>query len=199
IGEACTAANRFIVHESIAGEFARRLAAEFPRLEGGDPLAEGTDVGPLISADAREQVHSLVSSAITAGAQLLTGGEVPDGPGHHYPPTVLAGVGHDAAILGEEIFGPVAVVTSFRDEAEALRIANATRMGLAAYAYTRDPDRIQRLGALLETGMIGINTGVLSNAAAPFGGVKQSGIGREGSRYGLDEYLEVKYLCFGEG
>ncbi|MCC2594413.1 NAD-dependent succinate-semialdehyde dehydrogenase [Tessaracoccus sp. OS52] len=195
IGEACTAANRFLVHESVAEEFARRLSEVFAGLEVGDGLAEGTDVGPLISAEARDGVHALVTGAVEAGAELLTGGEIPEGPGYCYPPTVLTGVAADAEVMMNEIFGPVAPITTFRDEDEALRIANSTRMGLSSYVFTRDVDRIQRMGALLEVGMIGVNTGVLSNAAAPFGGVKQSGLGREGSFEGIEEYLETVYLA----
>ncbi|MGV8845066.1 NAD-dependent succinate-semialdehyde dehydrogenase [Tessaracoccus sp.] len=198
IGQACTAANRFIVHESLAAEFADRLVERFADEVVGDGLRESTTLGPLASAQARKDVHALVTGALQAGATLRCGGEVPEGPGNFYPPTVLTGVAHDAEVLANEIFGPVAAITTFVHESEALRIANSASVGLAGYVFTRDVGRIQRMGALLETGMIGVNTGVLSNAAAPFGGVKQSGLGREGGFVGIDEYLETIYLALPE-
>ncbi|SNV17854.1 Succinate-semialdehyde dehydrogenase [NADP(+)] GabD [Dermatophilus congolensis] len=198
MGEACTAANRFIVHESVADEFASRLAEAFSQLRVGDGLADGTDVGPLVSEGARAGVASLVEGAVSDGASVLTGGKQVEGAGWFYAPTVLSGVGKDAAILSEEIFGPVAPVVSFSDEAEALEIANRSEVGLAGYVFTRDMDRVLRMGDLLEVGMIGVNRGVLSDAAAPFGGVKQAGLGREGGGEGIEEYLETIYLSLND-
>lgn len=195
IGQACTAANRFIVHESLAEEFAARLVDRFSDEVVGDGLDSATTLGPLIDAKARENIHALVTGAVEAGATLLLGGKTPDGPGNFYPATVLSGVAADAEIMTTEIFGPVAAITTFHDEAEALRIANSTPVGLAGYVFTRDVSRIQRMGAHLQTGLIGINTGVMSNAAAPFGGVKEAGLGREGGAEGIDEYLETIYLA----
>ena len=193
-GEACTAANRFIVHADVAEEFGRRLADAFAALTVGDGLADGTDIGPLITAEARDGVHALVRDAAGAGARILTGGELPDGPGFFYPPTVVAGVPATGSLLAEEIFGPVAPITPFSTDDEAIALANATWFGLAAYAFTRDLERALRLADRLESGMIAINAGLLSNAAAPFGGVKQSGLGREGAEEGLAEYLETVYV-----
>lgn len=194
-GEACTAANRFIVHEDVAEEFTTKLARRFSSLTLGHGLAEGTDVGPLITDKARADIHGLVTDAVADGAGLATGGAVPEGAGFFYPPTVLANVPREARILGQEIFGPVAPVTTFATEEEALAIANDSEVGLAGYVYTRDMDRVLRMGDLLETGMIAINQGLLSNAAAPFGGVKQSGLGREGGFEGIEEFLETIYLA----
>ncbi|MGO4957668.1 NAD-dependent succinate-semialdehyde dehydrogenase [Luteococcus sp. Sow4_B9] len=195
IGEACTAANRFFVHESIADEFSRRLAEDFAGLNVGDGLAEGTEVGPMISEDALAGLDELVQEAVSAGARVLTGAERIDGPGHFYRPTVLTGVASDAPILAEELFGPVAVLTTFATEQEALELANATAMGLAGYVFTQDMARVLRLVEQLEVGMIGVNQGVLSSAAAPFGGIKHSGLGREGGREGIEEYLETIYVA----
>ncbi|GAA1391758.1 NAD-dependent succinate-semialdehyde dehydrogenase [Luteococcus peritonei] len=195
MGEACTAANRMFVHADVAEEFGRRLAEKFGSLTVGDGLAEGTDIGPLVSEQAREGVAQLVSDAVAEGARVLTGGEKVDGEGWFYQPTVLADVKANSALLDEEIFGPVAPITTFTSEQEAIERANACSVGLAGYVFTRDMDRILRVGEQLEVGMIGVNQGLLSNAAAPFGGVKQSGLGREGSHEGLEEYLETVYLA----
>ncbi len=197
IGEACTAANRFHVHESLAGEFARRRAERMRALQIGRGSADDVQVGPLIDEDQREKVRELVEDAIDGGAHCLTGGPdaVPDGPGHFFPPTVLADVPDDARLLREEIFGPVAPVATFADEDEAIAAANRTEYGLVAYVYTRDLDRALRVIERLETGMVGLNQGMVSNAAAPFGGVKQSGFGREGGAEGIDEYLSTKYAA----
>ena len=194
IGEACTAANRFLVHESVAGEFSRRLAARMGDLVVGDGLRDGVQVGPLISRKARAGVDELVQDALAGGARALTGGSVPDGPGNFYPPTVLVDVPATSRIGAEEIFGPVAPVSSFRTEAEAVARANDTDYGLAAYVFTRDNSRVIRVSEALEFGMVGINTGIVSNPAAPFGGVKHSGFGREGGFEGIEEYLETKYV-----
>jgi succinate-semialdehyde dehydrogenase / glutarate-semialdehyde dehydrogenase len=194
IGEACTAANRFLVHESVADVFGERLAGRMGALRVGRGTEEGVQVGPLITRTARETVDSLVTDATDRGARVLTGGSGLAGPGWFYRPTVLAGVPDDARLLEEEIFGPVAPITTFGTDDEALAAANATEFGLVAYAYTRDLARAVHVAETLETGMVGINTGIVSNPAAPFGGVKASGFGREGGREGIEEYLEVKYV-----
>jgi succinate-semialdehyde dehydrogenase/glutarate-semialdehyde dehydrogenase len=194
-GEACTAANRFFVESSVAGEFSRRLAERMSGLVVGPGTDEKTQVGPLVNEDTVAKVDGLVKSALDAGASALTGGSRPSGPGFYYPPTVLTGVGPDAAILREEIFGPVAPIVTFDSEEEAVRLANDTEYGLVAYVYTKDLARGLRVSEAIEAGMVGINRGLVSDPAAPFGGVKQSGIGREGGHDGLLEYLESKYIA----
>jgi len=195
MGEACTAANRFLVHSSVAEEFAEKLAARMGALTVGRGQDDGVDVGPLIEEKAVETVSQLVTDAVHDGARLLTGGTVPDGPGFFYPPTVLLGVPADSAINAEEIFGPVAPITTFETEDEAVARANDTEYGLASYVYTRDLSRTIRMAERLEYGMVGINTGLISNPAAPFGGVKASGFGREGGFEGIEEYLETTYVA----
>ena len=195
VGEACTAANRFHVHESVASEFARRLAERMRSLKVGRGTEPDVDVGPLIDARQRGIVAELVGDALAAGATLLCGGEPVPGPGYFYAPTVLADVPTQARVLREEIFGPVAPIASFSTEAEAIKAANATEYGLVAYLYTRDLSRTFRVSEAIEAGMIGVNQGIVSNPAAPFGGVKQSGFGREGGFEGIDEYLETKYVA----
>jgi succinate-semialdehyde dehydrogenase / glutarate-semialdehyde dehydrogenase len=197
VGEACTAANRFHVHESIAAEFASRLSERMGKLKLGRGTEEGVDVGPLIDEAQREKVTELVEDAVGRGASVLLGGARADGRGYFFEPTVLADVPAEARLLGEEIFGPVAPVATFRSEEEALSAANRTEYGLVAYVYTRDLARAFRVCEGIETGMIGLNQGVVSNAAAPFGGVKQSGFGREGGFEGIGEYLETKYVAMG--
>ncbi|MDQ2836066.1 MAG: NAD-dependent succinate-semialdehyde dehydrogenase [Actinomycetota bacterium] len=194
-GQACTAANRFYVERPIATAFAGRLAIEFGRLRVGPGPAPATEVGPLINDAARTKVDALVREAVLGGARVLTGGAIPDGPGSFYPPTVLTDVANGAAILAEEIFGPVAPVVAFDTEAEAIRLANDTEYGLVSYVYTGDLARGLRVGEALDSGMIGLNRGVVSEPAAPFGGTKQSGIGREGGAAGLLEFTEMKYLA----
>ncbi|MFI6284227.1 NAD-dependent succinate-semialdehyde dehydrogenase [Streptomyces sp. NPDC051018] len=196
-GEACTAANRFYVHESVAEEFASRLAEAMGALRMGPGLDEGTEVGPLVNAAARAKVDELVRDAVDRGARVRTGGRIPDRAGHYYPPTVLDRVAPDSALLSEEIFGPVAPVVGFRDESEAVRLANATEYGLVSYLYTRDLRRGLALAGELESGMVGLNRGLVSDPAAPFGGVKQSGLGREGGHEGVLEYTETKYIATG--
>ena len=196
MGEACTAANRFYVHESVAEEFTTKLAALFGSLTVAPGYSHGAQVGPIITELARADIDALVQGAVADGARIATGGSVPDGPGFFYPPTVLADVPQHARILGEEIFGPVAPVTTFATEEEALELANDAEVGLASYVYTRDMDRVLRISELLEAGMIGVNQGLLSNAAAPFGGIKQSGLGREGGIEGIEEFLETVYVSF---
>jgi succinate-semialdehyde dehydrogenase/glutarate-semialdehyde dehydrogenase len=195
VGEACTAANRFHVHESLAEEFSRRLAERMGALRVGRGTEADTDVGPLIDDRQRAIVAELVGDAAERGARVLTGGHALDGPGYFYAPTVLAGVPAEARVLSEEIFGPVAPVAAFATEDEAVSAANRTSYGLVAYLYTRDLARALRVAERLETGMVGLNQGIVSNPAAPFGGVKQSGFGREGGFEGIDEYLETKYVA----
>ena len=192
IGEACTAANRFLVHRSLAEAFADRLASRMRSLSVGHGLS-GAQVGPLIDSKARDRVVKLVDDTVAAGARILVGGEVVEGPGFFYKPTVLADVAAGSPILKTEIFGPVAPVQIFDTEDEAIALANASDVGLAAYAYTRDLSRGLRLMDRLNVGMVGLNRGLVSNPAAPFGGVKASGLGREGGREGIDEYLTLKY------
>jgi succinate-semialdehyde dehydrogenase/glutarate-semialdehyde dehydrogenase len=195
IGEACTAANRFHVAEGIAEEFTRRLAERMSALRVGRGSDPQTQVGPLIDEPGRRKVVELVDDAVRRGARVVVGGAPVDGPGHFYAPTVLSGVPRDARLLREEIFGPVAPITSFRTEEEAIALANDTEFGLVAFAFTRDLSRALRVVESLQTGMVGLNQGMVSNAAAPFGGVKQSGFGREGGHEGIREYLEVKYVA----
>jgi succinate-semialdehyde dehydrogenase / glutarate-semialdehyde dehydrogenase len=195
VGEACTAANRFHVHESIAQEFARRMAKRMEGLKVGRGTEPGVDIGPLIDDRQRGIVEELVGDALAKGANLLTGGERVGGQGYFFAPTVLSGVPSHARLLREEIFGPVAPIATFSTEEQAVSAANATEYGLVAYLYTRDLARTFRVSEAIEAGMIGVNQGIVSNPAAPFGGVKQSGFGREGGFEGIDEYLETKYLA----
>jgi succinate-semialdehyde dehydrogenase/glutarate-semialdehyde dehydrogenase len=194
MGEACTAANRFYVQAPIADEFAARLAARMAALKMGNGLDEGVAVGPLISAEARDKVHELVLDACGRGARILTGGAPADGPGFFYPPTVLNAVAANCALVREEIFGPVAAIQSFHSEDQVLQQANASEHGLASYVYTADLSRGLRVAERLESGMVGLNRGFVSDPAAPFGGVKQSGLGREGGHEGLLEYLDTQYV-----
>jgi succinate-semialdehyde dehydrogenase/glutarate-semialdehyde dehydrogenase len=195
IGEACTAANRFLVQESVAGPFADALARRMGALTVGRGTEPGVEVGPLIDGKAREKVAELVDEAVTGGASVLVGGHARSGAGYFYDPTVLVDVPASARIGREEIFGPVAAIRTFATEDEAVTAANDTEFGLVSYLYTRDLARAVRVSERLETGMIGLNQGMVSNPAAPFGGVKQSGLGREGGRVGIDEYLETKYVA----
>jgi succinate-semialdehyde dehydrogenase / glutarate-semialdehyde dehydrogenase len=193
-GEACTAANRFYVHDKVADEFTAKFAARLEKLSVGPGLEEGTDLGPLVNEDTRSKVATLVAEAADQGGQVVTGGRAPDRRGYYYLPTVM-GVPPGSAILGTEIFGPVAPVVRFTDEADAIRWANDTEYGLVSYLYTADLRRALRVSEALETGMVGVNRGIVSDPAAPFGGVKQSGLGREGGHDGLLEFMESKYIA----
>jgi succinate-semialdehyde dehydrogenase / glutarate-semialdehyde dehydrogenase len=195
IGEACTAANRFHVAEPVASEFAERLGSAMGELKVGRGTEDDVKVGPLIDQPSREKVDELVQDALDKGAKAVVGGEALDGRGYFYKPTVLGDVGPDVRMLKEEIFGPVAPVASFDSEEDAIAAANDTEYGLVAYVYTRDLKRAIRVIEGLETGMVGLNQGMVSNAGAPFGGVKQSGTGREGGFEGIEEFLEVKYVA----
>jgi succinate-semialdehyde dehydrogenase/glutarate-semialdehyde dehydrogenase len=195
IGEACTAANRFHVAESVAGQFAQKLAERMGAMKVGRGTEDGVEVGPLIDGNQRAKVSALVQDAVDQGARVLVGGHARDGAGYFYDPTVLADVPEGAELLKEEIFGPVAPVKGFGDEDEAIAAANDTEFGLVAYVYTSDVKRALRVVERLETGMVGLNQGIVSNPAAPFGGIKQSGFGREGGPEGIEEYLETKYVA----
>ena len=194
-GQACTAANRFLVAESLAEEFTARLADRMGRVAVGPGTQPGVTLGPLIEEQARDKVAALVADAVDGGAKALVGGTPAQRPGWFFPPTVLTAVPDAAAVLHEEIFGPVAPITTFRTEDEAVAAANRTTYGLVSYLYTNDLRRALRVGERLETGMVGLNQGLVSNAAAPFGGVKHSGFGREGGEEGIAEYLATQYLA----
>ena len=197
MGEACTAANRFYVQRGVAEEFSRKLAERMGALKVGRGTEEGVNVGPLIDRKGLDKVTDLVADAVANGASVTVGGKAQDGPGYFYPPTVLTDVPANSRLNHEEIFGPVAPITVVDTEAEALDAANATEFGLVNYVYTRDLNRALRIAENLESGMIGLNTGLVSNPAAPFGGVKESGLGREGGNVGIDEFLETKYVAIG--
>lgn len=193
-GEACVAANRFLVHARVAEEFSAKLTDRMASFTIGPGLEDGVTMGPLIDEATRLKVAELVAGALDDGATLGLGGRVPTGPGYFYPPTVLTDVPHSARILREEIFGPVAPIITFQDESQAVALANASEYGLVSFVYTRDLAKALRLAEELDTGMLGLNTGLVSNPAAPFGGVKQSGLGREGGLEGIEEYLETRYV-----
>ncbi|MGH3854086.1 MAG: NAD-dependent succinate-semialdehyde dehydrogenase [Pseudonocardiaceae bacterium] len=195
IGEACTAANRFYVHADVVEEFSHRLAEQMGSLRIGRGSDESVQVGPLIEAKARDKVRHLVEDAVARGARVLVGGEPVVGPGYFYRPTVLVDVPPDAELTSTEIFGPVAPITSFTDEHQVLAAANDSPFGLVSYVYTSDLNRALRVCEGLEAGMVGLNQGLVSNPAAPFGGIKHSGLGREGGAVGIDEFLETKYVA----
>lgn len=194
MGEACTAANRLIVHESVAEEFTQRLAARFDALSVGDGLIDGIQVGPVIDAKAQNNILSLVQDAVERGATIVAGGKPVEGPGYFVEPTLLGNVAPGSRVLTEEIFGPLAPIVSFSSEDEAIEMASDTEYGLAAYVFTNDLARGLRVAERLEFGMLGLNLGVISNASAPFGGMKQSGLGREGGAEGIEEYLATQYV-----
>jgi len=195
MGEACTAANRMFVNRSVYDQFAQGFTERMSGLTVGPGTEAGVDVGPLIDEAGRRKVQTLVDDAVRRGADVLTGGSASDGAGYFYPPTVLSGVATDSDMLGTEVFGPVAPLIPFDDEDEVLALANATESGLVGYVFTRDMARGLRMAEALEVGMVGLNTGIVSDPAAPFGGIKQSGLGREGGRVGIDEFLELKYIA----
>jgi succinate-semialdehyde dehydrogenase/glutarate-semialdehyde dehydrogenase len=194
-GQACTAANRFYVHQAIAEEFAHKLAVKMGALRVGAGSAEDTQLGPMVSQKAVDGITDKVDRSVAAGAEVVIGGRPVGGPGFFYPATVLTEVPRDSAVATEEVFGPVAPIITIRDDADALALANDSEFGLAGYIYTRDLARGLRVSEKLEVGMIGLNRGLVSDPAAPFGGVKQSGIGREGSYEGIDAYLETTYIA----
>ncbi|PRY88324.1 NADP-dependent succinate-semialdehyde dehydrogenase [Donghicola tyrosinivorans] len=196
-GQTCVCANRLYVQDGVYDAFAEKLAARLAALPVGDGLTDGTVFGPLIDQNAVAKVEEHIADAVSQGAQVLMGGARHDLGGTFYQPTVLTGVTSQMAIAREETFGPVAPLFRFRDDADVVAQANDTEFGLASYFYTRDLARAWRVGEQLEYGMVGINTGLISTAEAPFGGIKSSGLGREGSRYGIEEFVEIKYLCFG--
>ena len=197
-GQTCVCANRLLVQDGVYDAFVQKLAAKVAALKVGNGFGEGVTQGPLIDADALAKVEVLMKDALDKGAEVVTGGKRAEvGAGAFYQPTVLAKVTSQMRLAREEIFGPVAPVFRFKTEQEAIDMANDTEFGLASYFYSRDVGRIFRVGEGLEYGMVGVNTGLISTCEVPFGGVKQSGLGREGARHGLEDYIEVKYLCLG--
>jgi succinate-semialdehyde dehydrogenase/glutarate-semialdehyde dehydrogenase len=194
MGEACTAANRFYVQDKVYDAFADKLTKKMAALKMGNGLDDGVALGPLVNAEGRDKVVTLVDDAVKKGAKVLTGGKAPDGKGYFYPATVLADVPDSADMLREEIFGPVASIQRFKSDDEVITRANDTEYGLVAYLYTKDLGRGMRVSEKLDFGMIGLNRGLVSDPAAPFGGVKQSGLGREGAHEGLMEFLETQYI-----
>ncbi|KQB84654.1 NAD-dependent succinate-semialdehyde dehydrogenase [Corynebacterium oculi] len=194
-GEACIAANRFLVHEAVAEEFSRRLSARMAAIRCGHGLEEGVNLGPMITREQRDKVAELVREAVDMGARVTTGGEIPDRSGWFYPATVVVDIPEDARILHEEIFGPVATVSTFATLEEGVALANNTDFGLAAYGFSRSLDTARYLAENLRAGMVGINRGVISDPAAPFGGIKESGFGREGGIEGIEEYLDTRYIA----
>jgi succinate-semialdehyde dehydrogenase/glutarate-semialdehyde dehydrogenase len=196
-GQACVAANRMLVQDGVYDEFARRLAEETGRLKVGDGQEDGVSIGPMIDQDAVEKVEQHIADAVAKGAKVASGGARHELGGNFFEPTVLTDVSHDALIFSDETFGPVAPLFRFKTEEEAISLANATPYGLASYFYARDVGRIFRVCEALDFGMIGVNEGFISTEIAPFGGVKSSGLGREGSKYGVDDYVEIKYIALG--
>jgi succinate-semialdehyde dehydrogenase/glutarate-semialdehyde dehydrogenase len=197
-GQTCVCTNRFYVHEAVYDEFVRKLAAKVgSSLKVGDGFADGVNQGPLIDDAAVAKVRAHIKDAVDKGASVVTGGKPHALGGRYFEPTILSGVSEDMLCMHEETFGPVAPVVKFTDEAHVIELANDTEYGLASYFYSRDIGRIFRVAEALEYGMVGVNTGLISNEVAPFGGVKQSGLGREGSVYGMDDFMEMKYVCLG--
>jgi succinate-semialdehyde dehydrogenase/glutarate-semialdehyde dehydrogenase len=196
-GQTCVCANRIYVQSGIYDRFAERLAEKVSTMKVGNGLDQGTVVGPLIEEKAISKVEEHVQDAVSKGAKVVVGGKRVEGNGHFYVPTVLTGIKSDMRVLREETFGPVAPLMKFDTEDEVIRLANSTEFGLASYFYSRDMARVWRVAEALESGIVGINEGIISTEVAPFGGVKESGIGREGSKYGIEDYLEIKYLCIG--
>jgi succinate-semialdehyde dehydrogenase/glutarate-semialdehyde dehydrogenase len=197
-GQTCVCANRILVQEGVYDKFSMMLAERVSQMQVGDGLIEGNSQGPLIDMKAVEKVEEHIADALAKGAKVLTGGVRHVKGGQFFQPTVLSGVTTDMKVTFEETFGPVAPLYSFKTEEDLLKLANDTEYGLAAYFYSRDIGRIWRIAEGLESGIVGINVGIISNEIAPFGGIKESGIGREGSKYGIEEFVEVKYLCMGD-
>ncbi len=196
-GQTCVCANRIFVQSGVYERFAEQLAATVRAMKVGDGLEQDTKIGPLIEEKAVKKVEEHVADAVSKGAKVITGGKRGDGAGSFYIPTVLTGITADMLAMREETFGPVAPLMKFQTDQDAIRLANSTEFGLASYFYSRDIGRVWRVAEELESGIVGINDGIISTEVAPFGGIKESGIGREGSKYGLEDYLEIKYLCFG--
>ncbi len=196
-GQTCVCSNRFFVQDGVYDHFVEKLLQATSRLVVGEGVDSGVDIGPLVSPDAARQVDARVRQAVAAGAQVALGGGAHERGGCFYQPTILTGVTPEMDICREEIFGPVAPVLRFSSEAQVIEMANDTESGLASYVYSRDIGRIWRVAEALEYGMVGVNEGIISNEVAPFGGIKQSGLGREGSRYGIDDYVELKYMLMG--
>ena len=195
MGEACTSANRILVHRSVIDEFGRRLTEKMGALTVGNGVEDGVDVGPLVEEKAVAKVEGLVDDAVSRGAEVLTGGNRGDGPGFFYPPTVITGVSPESELMSTEIFGPVAALIPFDTDDEAVELANDTEFGLVSYVMTENLDRALTMSERLQAGMVGVNVGVVSNPAAPFGGIKQSGLGREGGTTGIEEFLETKLVA----
>ena len=196
-GQTCVCTNRFLVQDGIYEEFAQKLVEAVGKMKVGNGLSEDTRLGPLINMDAVETVERHIDDALSKGANVVIGGKRHELGGTFFEPTVLTDVNSDMSLASEEIFGPVAPLFRFRTETEAIKLANDSEYGLASYFYTRDLARGWRVGEALEYGIVGLNTGLISTTVAPFGGIKESGLGREGSKYGIDAYLEIKYLCVG--
>jgi succinate-semialdehyde dehydrogenase/glutarate-semialdehyde dehydrogenase len=196
-GQSCIAANRFYTHASVAQEFSEKLSRAMAATRVGPGLQPDVDLGPLINRTAQQDMSDVVETSTGSGATVLTGGNAPERPGFYFEPTVLGNVAQDSPVLGREIFGPIAPVVTFDTEDEAIRLANDTIHGLASYLYTGDLSRAMRVAEAIEAGMVGVNRGLISDPAAPFGGVKQSGLGREGSHEGMEEFLETKYIATG--
>ena len=196
-GQTCVCVNRIYVQNGVYDEFAKKFQAAVEKLKVGNGLEEGTDIGPLIDDRAAAKVREHIEDAVANGAQVVTGGKAHQMGGSYFEPTLMVNVPHNAKVAKEETFGPLAPLFRFEDEAEGIALANDTEFGLAAYFYARDLGRVFRVAEAIESGMIGINTGMISTEVAPFGGVKSSGLGREGSKYGIEDYLEIKYLCLG--
>jgi succinate-semialdehyde dehydrogenase/glutarate-semialdehyde dehydrogenase len=196
-GQTCVCANRFYVHKNIQDEFVEKFAKAIQSIKLGNGMEAGVTQGPLIEPSALEKVEKHVADALSKGANLVAGGKRSALGGTFYEPTILSHVTNDMLITYEETFGPVAPIIPFENDEDALRLANQSQYGLASYFYSRDIGRIWKAAEALEYGIVGVNTGIISNEVAPFGGIKQSGLGREGSAYGMDEYLELKYVCLG--
>jgi succinate-semialdehyde dehydrogenase / glutarate-semialdehyde dehydrogenase len=197
-GQTCVCANRILVQDAVYDAFAKKLGEKVAAMKVGNGLEAGVVQGPLIDMKAVEKVEEHIADALAKGAKIITGGKRHEKGGHFFQPTVLANVTPDMKVTHEETFGPVAPLYRFKTEEELLRLANDTQYGLAAYFYSRDIGRIWRIAEGLESGIVGINVGIISTEVAPFGGMKESGIGREGSKYGIEEFVEVKYLCMGD-